>query len=634
VAEGQTGPLPPDPDRPARPLVRPADRVGLAPGWLGALAVTTALSVGSAGHLSAARIGGRPMVGVAVGVAATLFGLFGLPTVSVRVTSAALMLVGTALALRFGTLPFDGANAGLPVLGWVGGTAGALVIGHHLTVAGRPPLVGASDAGWTQVARTGVAVALVVLLLVLVVSPLAVNHLATAAATGEAPSAGRASDAGASLRSAGSLDMTTRPRLSERVVMTVEADRPAFWRGESYDVWDGRSWSRSDQRLAPLTGGIEVATDPVDAGARGGDELVQRFRIEARYADIVYAAATAVRVRAATLIAQHGDGTLVAPVAPMGRGATYTVVSSRAPVTRSSLAAAGRRPTPLVIRRRFAQPTVMTDRVRRLATRLAQGTDGTLEKVESIERWMGRNTEYSIDAPLTRRGRDVVDDFLFRSRQGWCEQVASSLVVLLRAQGVPARLVTGFVPGDRDPVTGVWRVRGTDAHAWTEVYFAGVGWQAFDPTAEVPLAGDAVRQRSPSAWLRAHAPILALVAGALLALVIGPVVRLLARATWSPGTRRHRSWEGRTAGALEWLGRRAGRPRQPSETSTVYGSALADTLQEPSLAVAGRAVDQAMFGPVPPSEPERRAVDQALRAVRRQRRRRPPRRSHAAPVAR
>ena len=64
------------------------------------------------------------------------------------------------------------------------------------------------------------------------------------------------------------------------------------------------------------------------------------------------------------------------------------------------------------------------------------------------------------------------------------------MVVLARSVGIPARLVTGFVPGEQDPVTGTYTVRAKHAHAWAEVWFAGIGWGPFDPTASVPLAGD------------------------------------------------------------------------------------------------------------------------------------------------
>jgi transglutaminase-like putative cysteine protease len=76
-----------------------------------------------------------------------------------------------------------------------------------------------------------------------------------------------------------------------------------------------------------------------------------------------------------------------------------------------------------------------------------------------------------------------VDEFLFGSKQGFCEHYASSFVFLLRAAGVPARVVTGYQGGDINPVDGYMIVRQSDAHAWAEVWLKGHGWVRFDPTA-------------------------------------------------------------------------------------------------------------------------------------------------------
>ena len=103
----------------------------------------------------------------------------------------------------------------------------------------------------------------------------------------------------------------------------------------------------------------------------------------------------------------------------------------------------------------------------------------------------GANVEYDLNAPLPAPGEDAVHDFLFDTRLGFCEQIASALTVMLRTQGVPARLATGYLPGTRDRVAGVFEVKASDAHAWVEVWFPESGWQAFDPTASVPLSADA-----------------------------------------------------------------------------------------------------------------------------------------------
>jgi hypothetical protein len=77
---------------------------------------------------------------------------------------------------------------------------------------------------------------------------------------------------------------------------------------------------------------------------------------------------------------------------------------------------------------------------------------------------------------------DAVEYFLFEQRRGYCEQFSSSLAVMARSLGIPARVATGYAPGEYNPFTGYYDVRASDAHAWVEVYFPGYGWSTFDPT--------------------------------------------------------------------------------------------------------------------------------------------------------
>ncbi|HZI44274.1 MAG TPA: transglutaminase-like domain-containing protein, partial [Ilumatobacter sp.] len=128
-----------------------------------------------------------------------------------------------------------------------------------------------------------------------------------------------------------------------------------------------------------------------------------------------------------------------------------------------------------------------------LADQLAAGHGSTYDVVRAYEEWLGRNVVYDLDAPLPDPGEDAVHDFLFDSRRGFCEQIASALAIMLRTQGVPTRVATGYAAGTRDRIAGVYEVRASDAHAWVEVWFPETGWQAFDPTASVPLAGETAR---------------------------------------------------------------------------------------------------------------------------------------------
>jgi transglutaminase-like putative cysteine protease len=82
-------------------------------------------------------------------------------------------------------------------------------------------------------------------------------------------------------------------------------------------------------------------------------------------------------------------------------------------------------------------------------------------------------------------GQHTADEFWFDRKEGFCEHMASSFAVLMRAAGIPARVVTGYQGGERNTLDNYWVVRQSDAHAWTEVWLAGQGWQRVDPTAAV-----------------------------------------------------------------------------------------------------------------------------------------------------
>ena len=209
-------------------------------------------------------------------------------------------------------------------------------------------------------------------------------------------------------------------------------------------------------------------------------------------------------------------------------------------------------------------------RVEALAKKITAGDTTNYDRVESLIAWMGAHTRYSTDIPPLPAGADTVDEFLFGNRVGFCEQISTSLAVMLRSIGVPTREAVGYVPGPYNPLTDLYQVRADDAHAWVQVWFPGFGWQSFDPTAVVPLANPApgtVALDDIGHALR-RVPIVP-VAGVLLSLaLVATFVR------W----RRCRplTWAERIARQAERAGRRAGRPRRPHETFSEYATTLDD----------------------------------------------------------
>ncbi|MBK5103694.1 MAG: DUF3488 domain-containing transglutaminase family protein [Burkholderiales bacterium] len=127
-------------------------------------------------------------------------------------------------------------------------------------------------------------------------------------------------------------------------------------------------------------------------------------------------------------------------------------------------------------------PAGFNPRARRLAQEWKAGgaTDAAIAR-KALSYFRDEGFAYTLEPPLL--GRDSVDEFLFGSKRGFCEHYASSFVFLMRAAGVPARIVTGYQGGEMNPVDEYMIVRQSDAHAWAEVWLRGRGWVRFDPTA-------------------------------------------------------------------------------------------------------------------------------------------------------
>jgi len=113
--------------------------------------------------------------------------------------------------------------------------------------------------------------------------------------------------------------------------------------------------------------------------------------------------------------------------------------------------------------------------------------------------WIRAEFAYTLETPPW--GRNAVDEFLFDTKAGFCQHFSSAFVVLMRGAGIPARVVTGYVGGYRNPLGDYWIVRRSDAHAWAEVWLEGRGWVRVDPTAAVAPERiyDTLADRKPGA---------------------------------------------------------------------------------------------------------------------------------------
>jgi hypothetical protein len=149
-------------------------------------------------------------------------------------------------------------------------------------------------------------------------------------------------------------------------------------------------------------------------------------------------------------------------------------------------AAQGSYPT-WVSQRYLALPETVPERVRALARDLTANAATPFDRALAIETYL-RHIPYSLDVPAPPLNQDATDYFLFDLKKGYCDYYATAMSVLARAAGLPSRLVIGYASGTYDAYNAQYVIRQADAHAWPEIYFTGIGWIEFEPTANQPAS--------------------------------------------------------------------------------------------------------------------------------------------------
>jgi protein-glutamine gamma-glutamyltransferase len=369
---------------------------------------------------------------------------------------------------------------------------------------------------------------------------------------------------------AGSLDTALRGSLGKTLVMLVRAQRPSYWVGETFNTWSGQSWTvtktpshslrEQSPFLLPTSGETNVPSQ----------SDLQTFYVQASTANLVFHAQSPNELWfPASRVFLSADGTIVSPIG-LGKGAIYSVESQVAAPTPQQLRSAVPGPTPpaATADSSYLQLPHAYPRVQALARSITKGDATTYDRVESLIGWIGSHTKYSLDIPPLPRGADTVDEFLFGNRVGFCEQISTSLAVMLRSIGIPAREAVGYVPGPYDPITDLYQVRAEDAHAWVQVKFSGYGWQSFDPTAVVPLSNPSPGATALHDVGSALSRIPVLPVGSVL--IGAGLATLLVR--WRRS--RPQSWIEHITRYAERAGRRAGHVRQPHQTLFEYATLL------------------------------------------------------------
>jgi transglutaminase-like putative cysteine protease len=358
----------------------------------------------------------------------------------------------------------------------------------------------------------------------------------------------------------------------ERFKSGAAVPRGALLKGQSFDSWDGHGWHNTAEvvkTLRPMESTFSPAKDP----AQTGDVFLSRVKVIRGSTNLIFGPTRVVQVDLSDqpLLLRSDDSIVTS--SPMGPGTEYLVVTARtsardnAPdVDRSLLA---NNPQELIVNGVFPQhfdTTSLSPAAQILARSFGTNESSIQGVARNIEKWLAANTSYDFSVRHSPTdSTDVVDQFLFKTKAGWCEQIATSTVMLLRANGIPARLATGYLPSSVD-ANGTFRVLGRDAHAWVEYYLPGYGWAQLDPTQVVPVANlPPTRTETPS---RSYSAALWVVTGILFCLfLVGFLIsRRRQKTVLSPVETR--------VAALQRFGAQRELVRKSNETLTEYGTSL------------------------------------------------------------
>ena len=297
-----------------------------------------------------------------------------------------------------------------------------------------------------------------------------------------------------------SLELGGSIRLGDQTVFWVDVDptRRYYWRSRAFDTYEGGTWrAAADTRLTDNLAPFDIEVEQTAAR----EAVQQEFTVALNATRILYTAPQPLQIDLTTRtdLSYTSDPTrsmnisVIRPTRVIRRGETYTATSLMSVATADQLRSASTRYPDWVRQLYFYVPGSITPRTRDLAQQIVDeaGAITPYDKAKAIEAYLRQNITYNETIPTPPTNQDQIDWFLFDLQQGYCNYYASAMIMMLRSQGIPARMAAGFAQGTWSAEENGYVVTERDAHTWVEVYFPGYGWIEFEPTAaQAPLNRD------------------------------------------------------------------------------------------------------------------------------------------------
>lgn len=288
------------------------------------------------------------------------------------------------------------------------------------------------------------------------------------------------------------LDLRSRGRLSDKIVMKVRGSG-GFLRGAVFSDYKKYGWIVSEKKGRKVSTRFQPLIIPIlnDGYFVSGKDIVQTFYIEAPQSNIILSSFRPSMVYfPSPNIWIDSSYSIRSPVV-LDNGMVYSVISKPPKINNKNLLKLKKgsdlKKLPLSFEKYSSIKNVPVSIVN-LARKITKDETNPYKKALLIDRYLKNNYSYDLSIGSDPDGVDSTEYFLFNRDSGYCEQFSSALALMSRSVGVPSRVITGYLPGDYNPLTGLYEVRALDAHAWVELYFDGAGWIEFEPTPSFELA--------------------------------------------------------------------------------------------------------------------------------------------------
>lgn len=296
------------------------------------------------------------------------------------------------------------------------------------------------------------------------------------------------------------------PNLTNDVVFYVNStDNSQYLASLSYDTYDGvQSWSVSPTSSQPLAANANLLAE--SSVVHSIQQVVNVFDPPGEQQSYLFGASQIASVdQPATVLYNQQSGSIVTVLTSSGKlvsGETYTIHSYVSSADENSLRAIpfpANAPTfpanfdgqfpityynPAVLQTYLQLPKSLDPNIQQKAQDVTAGSTSMYDKAMALQSYLQNNFTYSVNVRVPP-GQETVSWFLFHNNDhdGYCTYFATAMAIMARTLGMPARIVSGYTNGTYDTGKHELVIKGTDAHTWTQIYFAGYGWINFEPSA-------------------------------------------------------------------------------------------------------------------------------------------------------